>query len=297
MVISEIIESSDNMAVKYLMRTDDLHYVEATYVDYPNKHIICYSTQIGCHNQCKFCYNGIHPGFVRNLSSGEMINECLYIMANRLGGRHPGEERKPILFSAMGIGDPLDNYDNYITSINYLNTICTEDKIRFAMSTCASEPDKIRSLIKSTEGLDFKLQISLHSPFPDQRHELMPHAGHMRSTLMACDDYINHTNNRDIEFNIILMDGVNDDLEHAEALATLFNTYFKGYVVRSHVRIKINKFNDVEGCMFKGSPMSRIISFIQRLKEHGYSAEYYKTNGSDINGACGQLRYYKKEEK
>lgn len=289
------ISSADRITTKFVFGTNDGYLVEAVYVNYENKHIICYSTQVGCNGGCKFCYNGIKRNFKRNLRFREIVDQCLYIYGNYIDDQMPEEpddDDKPILFSAMGIGDPLDNYDEYIASIKHFNSVIPTSRLftgknKFALSTCAPNPRRIYSLIPDTELMNFKLQISLHSAFPDQRNELIPMAGNLDEIINAVTSYIVATN-RDVEFNVTLMQGINDTPDHAQAI---YNSFYKFYRhgVMNHVSVKINKFNQIDGCSLHESDKKTIDSFMNALNLNGIRAEYYETNGADINAACGQL--------
>ena len=115
-IITNILNSKDNVSRKYVQSTIDNYRLETLYVDYKNKHIICFSTQIGCSLGCKFCYNGLKHNFKRNLTKEEICNQIENVII-----KEKLKNNKPILFSAMGIGEPLLNYDNLISALHYLD--------------------------------------------------------------------------------------------------------------------------------------------------------------------------------
>ena len=121
--IKSIAYSKDNVCRKYIQTTTDNYRIETSYVDYKNKYIICFSTQVGCNLRCKFCYNGIKCNFKRNLTSEEICNQ----IENVLREERPNKD-KPILFSAMGIGEPLLNYDNLVKAFYILDKNCLPER-------------------------------------------------------------------------------------------------------------------------------------------------------------------------
>lgn len=283
MLIVKSIQSKDEKATKNIFITKDHYLVESTYVDYKNKHIICYSTQVGCNNGCKMCINGIKPHFVRNLTSGEICTECLFT-GTKAFNCHPGQE-KPILFSAMGAGDPLDNFQEYVKSVEWLHEEFPNAK--FALSTVAAVPSKIMALTRRIpKDVNMKLQISLHSAFKGQRKLLMPNAGDLEETMNMGLHWALAKSN--VEFNVVLIKGVNDNVDHAREIVKLIDSHFGIY--KNLVNIKINKFNENDECLFQGSDKPTINKFISEIKASGLNVEYYETNGSDIGAACGQLK-------
>lgn len=279
MYIADQIKSSDDMATKYVQTTFDDHRVETLYVNYPNKHIICYSTQIGCPCGCQFCYSGIQAKFSRNLNEDEIVKQCVNVIEDV----DPSED-KPILFSAMGVGEPLLNYFSYIRSIDMLYD--KYPNCKFAMATSGSyilgRLDSFARILSSRRTIDFKLTISLHSANPEQRALLMPRAANV-DQVIAASKYFKRTAKRPVEYNITLIDGVNDSLMAAHEMIRMFGRHR----ILSSARIKINRFNEIPGCEFKGS--THVDKYIKTLVDAGMHVEYYETNGSDIGGACGQM--------
>lgn len=268
--IIDIAYSSDNVTKKYVQKTNDNYKIETTYVDYINKHIICFSTQVGCNLGCLFCYNGLKKNYKRNLTWQEMCEQIEnVIMEINLN------TDKPILFSAMGIGEPLLNYDNLIKAFLYLNNKYPNNK--FALATTGVNLDNILKLSEDLKDIkNFKLTISLHSAFSDKRKYLMPISTNISLLVETVKKY-QVLSGREVEWNYVLFDGINDSLTDAKELYKLLG---KAY-------IKINRFNKVE--ISELTESNNVKKFISELKKYGMQVEYYETNGVDINGGCGQM--------
>ncbi len=268
--IEDIKYSTDKITRKYVQRTYDNLKIETTYVDYINKHIICFSTQVGCNLGCKFCYNGIKHNFKRNLTAEEISTQIENIIKNeKLNGN------KPILFSAMGIGEPLLNYNNLVESFRYLNNKYPNNK--FALATTGISLEHILKLAEDLKNINFKLTISLHSAFQEKRNNLIPINADLRTLVNTVKEY-EKISNKQVEWNYVLLDGINDTINDAKELFELLG---------KNEFIKINKFNKVENSNLVES--KNLDLFISELKNNGMQVEYYETNGSDINGACGQM--------
>lgn len=271
MKVSNIFYSKDKMSKKYVQTTDDFFKIETSFVNYKNKYIICFSTQIGCNLGCKFCYNGIKHNFKRNLTDKEICEQ----IENVIEREQPSND-KPLLFSAMGIGEPLLNYNNLIKSFLYLNE--KYPKSKFALATTGVDLDNILKLADDLKKLEnFKLTISLHCADQDKRKVLMPISKDLISLVQTVNKY-QQISKRDVEWNYVLFNGVNDSQSDAKKLYEL---------LEKDAYIKINKFNKVEISGLSGS--EKIASFIKELKSYGMKVEYYETNGDDINAACGQM--------
>lgn len=271
MVIKNIVQSIDKISRKYIQETRDKHRIETLYVDYNNKNIICFSTQVGCNMGCQFCYNGLKNNFKRNLTYDEICEQIENVLENE-----NIQNDKITLFSAMGIGEPLLNYDNLIASFHYLNNKYTNSK--FALATCGVSPDSILKLPKDLKDINnFKLTISLHSALPDKRKSIMPSSNDLDTLVKTVKKY-KIISGRKVEWNYVLFESLNDSKEDAKALFELLGR---------DEYIKINKFNIVEDSILQGS--TNVEDFISELKKYNMQVEYYETNGEDINGACGQM--------
>lgn len=269
--ISKVAHSKDGVSRKYVQNTSDNFRIETLYVDYKNKYIICFSTQVGCNLGCKFCYNGIKHNFKRNLVAEEICEQ----IENVISEEKPNND-KPILFSAMGIGEPLLNYDNLIHAFHYLNEKYPNSK--FALATTGINLNNILKLAEDLKDIDkFKLTISLHSADQDKRNNLMPISNDLTSLVETVKKY-QQISGREVEWNYVLFNNVNDSINDAKKLFELLG---------KDEYIKINKFNKVKDSDLSES--ENVDLFISELKKYGMQVEYYETNGVDIDGACGQM--------
>lgn len=167
--IIDKLQSNDKMAIKYIQSTSDNYLIETTYVNYYNKHIICFSSQIGCVVGCKICYSGIASKFYRNLTVEEMCEECINIIEDL------NLKNKPILFSCMGVGEPLLNYDNVISTFKCLYEKFPDDK--YALATTGIKPNLILKLASDLKEIkNFKLTLSLHATSDDVRKMIIPNS-------------------------------------------------------------------------------------------------------------------------
>ena len=265
-------ESSDG-TIKYLFDVLDGNAIETVLMKYHHGYSLCVSTQIGCKMGCKFCAStGI--AFARNLSSGEIVEELLAV-----------ERDKNIKISNvvyMGIGEPLDNYDNVVNSIRIINNPkgINIGARHISVSTSGLVPNIYRL---AEENIQCTLSISLHATNNEKRSSMMPVNNRypIEELIQACKDYIAKTNRR-ISFEYALAKDNNDNLEDAKELVKLL----KGMLCHVNL-IPINK---IENGAFDKSSNENIIKFRDYLNEHGIVATIRRELGSDIDAACGQLR-------
>lgn len=295
MEITGIHKSIDGVCTKYTQRTSGNEQIETTYVDYRNKYIICLSSQVGCNMRCQFCYNGLHctKKYVRSLTAVEIVQQAENVIAKEKGNMAD----KPILFNFMGIGEPMLNIANVAEAMKYLKDMYPT--CRFALATSVPDIDHRPRLIKLTKpfGKDFKLTISLHSAIPETRSLLLGRSftkDDFKNLVWFAKSYsIEDNMHREVEWNYVLFDGINDDERHALELHKLlhetYETYSEDKYKPYNNHIRINKFNPVEGCSLIPSSPERAKKFIDMLKELHFQVEQYETNGSDIGAACGQL--------
>ncbi len=269
--ISDVAYSKDNVSRKYVQSTNDNYRIETLYVDYKNKYIICFSTQVGCNLGCKFCYNGLRHNFKRNLTCEEICHQIENVINEEVI-----KNDKPILFSTMGIGEPLLNYDNLIESFHYLDKKYPNNK--FALATTGVNLEYILKLSEDLKDISkFKLTISLHSAIEYKRKDLMPISKNLPLLVETVKKY-QQVSGREVEWNYVLFEGVNDSVSDAKSLYELLG---------KDQYIKINRFNKVEISNLTES--SKVETFISELKKYGIQVEYYETNGVDIDGGCGQM--------
>ena len=258
---------------KYLFDVGDGNAIETVLMKYKYGYSICVSSQIGCKMGCKFCAStGI--AFVRNLTAGEIVEQLQAVE------REENVRISNIVF--MGIGEPLDNYDNVIKAIRIINNdngIAIGAR-HISISTSGIVP-KIYKL--ADEKIQCTLSISLHSPVDEKRSELMPinKVYNIEELIKACKYYIEKTNRR-VSFEYALAKERNDNLDDAKKLVRLL----KG--MNCHVNlIPINEINNSD---FRKSTNENIIRFRDYLNSKGIVATIRRELGSDIDAACGQLR-------
>ena len=259
--------------IKYLFDLLDGNAIETVLMKYHHGYSICVSSQIGCKMGCKFCAStGID--FIRNLSSGEIVEQLLSVE------RDENIKISNVVF--MGIGEPLDNYDNVVNAIRIINNQkgINIGARHISISTSGIVP-KIYKLAE--ENIQCTLSISLHATTNEKRSEMMPvnNAYNIEELIKACKDYIKITNRR-ISFEYALAKENNDNLEDAKRLVKLL----KGMICHVNL-IPINK---IENGIYLKSSNENIIKFRDYLNDHGIVATIRRELGSDIDAACGQLR-------
>ncbi len=264
-------ESKDGTK-KYLIELNDGNAVEGVLMKYKYGNTVCISNQIGCKMGCNFCASA-KIGFVRNLTSGEIVSQIIDIE------KQSKEKISNIVF--MGIGEPLDNYDNVIRAIRLINDPkgLNIGARHISVSTCGLVHN-IRRL--ADENIQCNLCISLHSSRDEVRTSMMPinKTYNIAEVLAACNEYIKKTNRR-ITFEYALVDGVNDSREDALHLAKLL----RGMLCHVNL-IPINKIKDG---IYEKSSTDKILAFRDTLNEKGIVATVRRELGSDISAACGQL--------
>ncbi len=266
------LESSLDNTVKYLYELSDGNHIESVLMEYKHGNSLCISTQVGCKMGCNFCASTI-AGFKRDLLPSEMLLQVYE--AERDSGRHIDS------LVLMGIGEPLDNFDNVVKFLRILSyEIGKNLSLRHvSLSTCGLV-DRIYDLAEYRFGLT--LSVSLHAVTDEKRSRIMPvNKRYPISELMkACRDYIDKTGRR-ISFEYAVIHGVNDSREDAEGLIRLL----KG--MNCHVNlIPVNQIKERNYRSDKNS----LYAFADTLEKGGLNATVRRTLGADIDAACGQLR-------
>ncbi len=265
-------EASDGTK-KYLFDILDGNAIETVLMSYHHGYSICVTTQVGCKMGCKFCASTGIP-FIRNLTSGEIVEQILAVE------RDTGVRVSNVVF--MGIGEPLDNYDNVINAIRIINNPkgINIGARHISISTSGIVP-KIYRLAE--ENIQCTLSISLHATTNEKRSEMMPinNTYKIEELIQACKDYIAKTNRR-VSFEYALAKENNDNLQDAKQLVKLLRG------MNCHVNlIPINK---IENGKYTKSSNENIMKFRDYLNDHGIVATIRRELGSDIEAACGQLR-------
>jgi 23S rRNA (adenine2503-C2)-methyltransferase len=270
--VQKLISEKDGTR-KYLFSLNDGKVVESVLMKYHYGNSVCLSTQIGCRMGCSFCASA-GLGIDRNLSTGEMIAQIMTIQ------RDIDEKVSHVVL--MGIGEPLDNYDNVVRFLKRLNapdTLAISYR-RMTVSTCGLVPEILRF---SVEGIPANLSISLHAPNDEIRREIMPIAKKYSfdKILSACHIYTRETGRR-ITLEYILIKGINDADEHAKELSE------KLAGLLCHVNLI--PVNAVKGTGYIQSDKDRVLSFKNILENNRITVTVRRELGSDISAACGQLR-------
>ena len=267
------LESKTDGTKKYLFDVLDGNAIESVLMKYHHGYSVCVSTQIGCKMGCKFCAStGIK--FIRNLSSGEIVEQILAIE------RDENIRVSNVVF--MGIGEPLDNYNNVVNAIRIINNPkgINIGARHISVSTSGLVP-KIYQLAE--ENIQCTLSTSLHATTDEKRSSMMPvnNMYNIKELLQACKDYTEKTNRR-ISFEYALAKGNNDNIEDAKALANLLHGML--------CHVNLIPINEIENGKFKQSSIDNIIKFRDYLNSRGIVATIRRELGSDIDAACGQLR-------
>ena len=266
-------ESKKDGTIKYLWKLSDGNCVETVLMRYNYGNTVCISTEVGCAMGCAFCASTI-GGLVRRLEPYEMLDEVLFTQVDS------GLPVSRVVL--MGIGEPLDNFDNVM---RFLELVNSADGMNISMrhislSTCGLVP-KIDKLAEKK--LQISLAISLHGPNNEIRGRVMPvnKAYPIEQLLDACRRYYDATSRR-IHFEYAMIDGVNDGEEHAKELLRRL----KG--LPAH--FNLIPLNHVEESPLKPSSKAAVARFQKILEDGGITATVRRTLGSDIDASCGQLR-------
>lgn len=263
--------SAEDGTMKFLWGLTDGHSVETVLMRYHYGNSVCISSQVGCRQGCAFCASTL-GGLVRSLSAFEMYDEVLF--TERISGLQVSN------IVLMGIGEPLDNYDQVIS---FLRMISSADMRNIGLrhitlSTCGI-PEKMKTL--ADEHLPITLSVSLHAPDDETRSRIMPSNRGVDAVMQACSYYIRTTGRR-ISFEYAMIDGVNDSLWQAERLTTLAKQ------IGAHVILI--PLNYVEERNLQPSSAAVVASFRDALTRNGVNVTVRRRLGSDIDASCGQLR-------
>jgi 23S rRNA (adenine2503-C2)-methyltransferase len=233
---------------------------------------VCVSTQAGCKFACAFCASGL-KGFFRDLTPSEIVGQILFLKNNL------GFPLTNVVF--MGMGEPLDNYENVVKAICILNA---PDGLgiaarRMTVSTCGIVPgiERFKDL-----GLQVNLSISVHAATDAKRNALMPvnKKYPLEKLIAACEDYL-RDNGRKITLEYVLIRGVNDSPQDAGGLA--------GIARRLSAKVNLIPYSPIPGLPFEVPETEKIQAFIKKLADKNIPATLRASKGSDIQAACGQL--------
>ena len=255
--------------VKYLYRTPEGHYVEAVYIPEEDRATLCVSSQVGCKMNCHFCMTG-KQGFSASLSSAQILNQ-IYSLPER-------DRLTNVVF--MGMGEPFDNLEAVLRACEVLPAdygYAWSPK-RITVSTVGLK----KGLRRFLEESDCHLAVSLHSPFPQQRAQLMPaeKAYSITEVVELLRGY-DFSKQRRLSFEYIVFKGVNDSEEHARELVRLLRGL--------DCRINLIRFHAIPGVGLEGVDRDQMIAFRDYLTHHGVFATLRASRGEDIFAACGML--------
>ena len=263
----------DTDVEKYLFELSDNERIEAVLMRHNYGLSVCVSSQVGCNMGCKFCESG-RLKKVRNLEAHEMVGQILVIESLI-------KERISSVV-IMGIGEPLDNYENVIRFIKIINDAkgIQIGARHITLSTCGLIP-KIKEL--SELDIQINLAISLHAPNDNLRNEIMPinKAYPLQELMETIKEYIKKTNRR-VTMEYILLKGVNDQKKHAKELANLLRGM--------NVYVNLIPYNETNHIEFQKSDKETIDAFYRELQKEKIQVTVRREFGSSISAACGQLR-------
>ncbi|MCR5398950.1 MAG: 23S rRNA (adenine(2503)-C(2))-methyltransferase RlmN [Lachnospiraceae bacterium] len=266
-------ESAQDGTRKYLFRLPDGNMVESVFMRYKHGNSVCISSQVGCRMGCRFCASTI-DGLVRSLTASEMLEQIYSVI------RDTGERVSNVV--VMGIGEPMDNYDNIVRFYRLL----TDEKgynlsgRNVTISTCGIVPGIYKL---ADEGLSLTLALSLHAPTDEKRRTIMPIANEysISELIEACTYYFEKTGRR-ITLEYSLIAGVNDSLEDAEDLGRIAK--------KLGAHINLIPVNSVKERDYKRGTKEAIEAFKNKLEKNANNVTIRREMGQDIDGACGQLR-------
>jgi 23S rRNA (adenine2503-C2)-methyltransferase len=279
---------SEDGTRKWLLRMDASQGIETVFIPDGKRGTLCVSSQVGCALDCSFCSTGAQ-GFNRNLSTAEIVGQVW--LAQRELAKERGidmlnsttQERIITNVVFMGMGEPLANFKEVVPALKILR-----DDIGFDLSrrrVTLSTSGLVPQLKKLAEEVDVALAVSLHATNDELRDQLVPiNRKHPIEELMpACWDYLQKTHGRNVTFEYVMLQEVNDKPEHAQELVELLQN--RNYAAK----VNLIPFNPFPGTQYTRSSGNRIERFRQVLSSNGIIVTVRRTRGDDIDAACGQL--------
>ena len=276
-------ESRDG-TVKWLFDVGDGNAIESVFIPEDDRGTLCISSQAGCAVNCHFCSTG-HQGFSRNLTTGEILAQ-LWHAEHFLRRKLDTQERVISNVVMMGMGEPLQNYARLIPALR----VMLDDhgygisRRRLTVSTSGVVP----MIDRLAADCPVALAVSLHAPTDELRDRLVPlnRKYPLAELLAACTRYLAHAPRDFITFEYVMLDGVNDQPEHAQALIALMRAH-----AADGLRGKFNliPFNPFPQSGLRRSPQAAVQAFGKMLNDAGIVTTVRKTRGDDIDAACGQL--------
>jgi len=265
---------------KWLLRMDQTQGIETVYIPEPDRGTLCISSQVGCAMDCSFCSTA-QQGFNRNLSVAEIVGQVWLAHRELSDADDLIKARNITNIVFMGMGEPLANYRNVVPAMRIFTDDLGYDlsRRRVTLSTSGLVPQ----IYKLAEECNVALAVSLHAPNDALRNELVPiNRKHpIEELLKACWHYLDAQNGRSVTFEYVMLEGVNDQPEHARQLARLLRG--------RPAKLNLIPFNVFPGTRYRRSPAAAIVKFRDILNDHGVIATIRRTRGDDIDAACGQL--------
>ena len=263
---------------KWLLRLESGQAIEMVFIPEPGRGTLCISSQVGCAMDCTFCSTA-QQGFNRNLDTAEIVGQVW--LANRELGYSPDGDRVITNVVFMGMGEPLANYRNVVPAAEVMMDDLGLDlsRRRVTVSTSGLVPQMIRI----ADETNVALAVSLHAPNDELRSQIVPinRIHPIAELLDACWHYVERQNARNVTFEYVMLDGVNDRPDHARQLAVLL----KG----RPAKVNLIPFNPFPGTRYRRSTEQAIVRFRDLLLKGGVIATIRRTRGDDIDAACGQL--------
>jgi 23S rRNA (adenine2503-C2)-methyltransferase len=263
---------------KWLLSGGNDQAFEMVYIPEEERGTLCISSQVGCVLDCTFCATA-QQGFNRNLTAAEIVGQVW--LANRELGWKVGDDRVITNIVLMGMGEPLANFRNVVPAIRiFLDDLGFDiSRRRVTLSTSGLVPQ----IYKLAEEVNCALAVSLHAPNDELRSQLVPinRKHNIAELLEACWHYLDEQNGRSVTFEYVMLDGVNDQPEHARELAQLLRG--------KPAKLNLIPFNPFPGTQYRRSPAAVIERFRDELMQRGLVVTIRKTRGDDIDAACGQL--------
>jgi len=267
---------------KWLLSGGNGQAFETVYIPEEDRGTLCISSQVGCALDCSFCSTA-QQGFNRNLSTAEIVGQVWLAIRELSGslGWKVGDDRIVTNIVLMGMGEPLANFRNVVPAIQlFLDDFGFDiSRRRVTLSTSGLVPQ----IYKLAEEVNCALAVSLHAPNDALRSELVPiNRKHPIAELLdACWHYLDEQNGRSVTFEYVMLDGVNDQPEHARELARLLRG--------KPAKLNLIPFNPFPGTSYRRSPQAVIERFRDELMQRDIIVTIRRTRGDDIDAACGQL--------
>lgn len=272
---------------KWLLGMDAKNAIETVHIPDKGRGTLCVSSQVGCALNCAFCSTATQ-GFNRNLTTAEVIGQ-VWVAARALGNV-PHKQRRITNVVMMGMGEPLANFDNVVRAMSIMR-----DDLGYGLANkrvTVSTAGMVPMIDRLGEQSDVALAVSLHAPFDELRDQLVPlNRKYPIAELMdACVRYALRKKGTSVTFEYTLMAGVNDQPEHARALAAMMRDFDRAVQMHDAAKVNLIPFNPFPGTRFQRPSEQTIRAFQKILNHAGLVAPVRRTRGDDIDAACGQLK-------